>query len=443
MNLKARLTLTLFVILMTASLYAEGALVNGWIEVGLVAPVIWFIVSPRTSRPLQNLVLALGATCLTVTAADLLLRPVLGPYLYSTPMNAYTRKKPELPVVGRWDANVSVTGEAYGDLAAMTGDSSLRVPHRITFTTDAAGFRNEAIRPPIEVLVLGDSFGAGASVTQEKTVSQLLQAQYGWSTYNLSFPASGPWHQYVNLAIEASHLMFAPHAVVVWLLYTGNDLDDEYGSTWSVEELPWRSTFAAWQVSYKTFRGRSPIHQITDNLSWRIKKANDMKRNVIKASVPDGSPVLFLEGQEAWGRRVRGEVEQHPSFPKLIRTMEEMKRLIAARGLRLFVAVLPTKGEIYRGILEGRDPLPNDSAASGFSQAVLGACEKLRLACVDPKPWLIQESKPLLAQGEMLWWRDDTHLSEQGHESLARFIARELHAAESLDSIGQDGHRRK
>jgi hypothetical protein len=44
MNLKARLTLALFVILMTASLYAEGALVNGWIEVGLVAPVIWFIV---------------------------------------------------------------------------------------------------------------------------------------------------------------------------------------------------------------------------------------------------------------------------------------------------------------------------------------------------------------------------------------------------------------
>jgi hypothetical protein len=40
--------------------------------------------------------------------------------------------------VGRWDSNVSATGEAYGDLAAITGDINLLVPHRITLTTDAS-----------------------------------------------------------------------------------------------------------------------------------------------------------------------------------------------------------------------------------------------------------------------------------------------------------------
>jgi hypothetical protein len=423
---KSRLPLGLVYILATASLYAEGALVNGWIEVLLLLPAIWFLASPRTIEPLQNLLVALSAVCLTVTGADLLLRPLLGGHLYSTPMNAYTRKKPELPVVGRWDSNVTATGEAYGDLAAMTGDINLRLPHRITFTTDAAGFRNDGIQPPIEVVVLGDSFGAGAGVTQEKMVSQLLQTQYGWSTYNLSFPACGPWHQYVNLVIESSRLQFAPHAVVIWLLYTGNDLDDEYGSTWKVEELPWQSKLAAWRVSYKTFRGRSPIHQITNNVSWRIKKADDMKRNVIRTFLPDGRPMLFLEGQEAWGRRSRNDVEQHPNFPKLIRTMEAMKQFTEASGLQLFVAVLPTKGEVYRWLLEGREPLPEDSHPSGFSQAILGVCQRVGLACADAKPWLVEKTKEGWPTDDLLWWRDDTHLGELGHAALATFLAHNI-----------------
>jgi hypothetical protein len=435
MKLHSRLALGVFVILATASLYAEGALVNGWIEVVLVIPVIWFVVSPKAIDPLQNILVALAATCLTVTGADLLLRPMLGGQLYSTPMNAYTRKKPELPEVGRWDPNVSIIGEAYGDLAAMTGNMALRVPRRMTFMTDDAGFRNGETQWPIDVLVLGDSFGAGAGVTQKNMVSQLLQTKYGWSTYNLSFPACGPWHQYVNLAIESPRLQLAPHAVVIWMLYTGNDLDDEYGSTWTVAELPWRSKLSAWRVSYKTFRGRSPIRQITDNLYWRSKKANEMKRNVITAVLPDGRPVLFLEGQEAWGRRSRADVERHPNFPNLIRTMEEMKRLTEERGLRLLIAILPTKGEVYRSLLEGRPSLPEDSDPSGFSEAIFGVCDKVHLHCVDPKSGLIAKARQLWSAGDLLWWRDDTHLGEQGHEALAEILAQQIGDRETAVSV--------
>ena len=441
MNQKARVALGLFVFLATASLYAEGALVNGWVEIIFLAPVVWLVVSPRVTDALQNGLVMLAVSCFTVTAADLLLRPMLRPYLYSSPINAYTRQKPELPVVGRWDSNVSVTGQAYGDIAAITGDIALRVPRQINLTTDAAGFRNDDIRPPIELLVLGDSFGAGTGVTQEKMLSNLLQSEYGLATYNLSFPGCGPWHQYVNFAIESSRLNFASHATVVWLLYTGNDLDDPYGSTWTVEELPWLSPLTAWHVSYKTFRRRSPVHQIIENVTWRMKTAKDMKRDVVTAYLSDRRPVLFREVEEAWGRRLQSDVEQHSNFPKLIRTMKEMKRLTEAKGLRLFVVILPTKGEVYRWILQGRPPLPEDSAASGFSQAVFGVCENLRVVCVDPKPWFIQQSKSLLAEGEMLWWRDDTHLNEHGHASLATFLAKKLHTVERLrEHTGDDSH---
>jgi hypothetical protein len=424
---RGRVWLAVITGLATASVYAEGVLKNGWIEAVLLALILWYLVMPRLNVALQNLLIALTAVCLTVTCADLLLRPLMDSRLHSTPMNVFTRRLPQLPAVGRWDPNVSVTAAAYGDLAAMTGDATLREPRTMEFQTDSAGFRNTSIAQPIEMLILGDSFGAGAGTTQDKTVSRLLETRYGYPTYNLSFPASGPWQQYVNFAIESPRLTFTRNAVVTWLLYTGNDLDDDYGDTWRLEELPWKSGFSAWKVAYKTYRGRSPIHQFTDNLLRRFKRPEGLAANVLTATLPDGRPVLFLKNQEEWGQRSRGEVERHHNFPKLRRTMEEMKRLIGEKGLKIVIVVLPTKGEVYPWVLHRRNQLTEDVGPSGFSQAVFSVCEGLHLPCFDAKPYFMQTAgRRWTSHGELLWWRDDTHLGEHGHEVLAEFIAHEI-----------------
>ncbi|MBD0305524.1 MAG: hypothetical protein ICV76_03090 [Nitrospiraceae bacterium] len=413
--------------LATAALYAEGVLRNGWIEVFLLAPILWYLVAPESGAALENLLLSLAALCLTIAATDLILRPMLGVRLHATPMNAFTRKLPRLPSVARWDPQVAVTVETFGDLAAMMGDTALRETRTMLFQTDSAGFRNADVERPVDVVILGDSFGAGAGTTQGKVLSQILQTQYGWSTYNLSFPACGPWQQYINLAIEAPRLKLTRKTTVLWLLYTGNDLDDEYGDTWKLEELPWRSGFSAWKVSYKTFRGRSPLHQLAENLSWRIKRSPDMAKNVEKRHLPDGRPVLFLKGQEEWGGRSRAQVEQHHNFPKLMRTMEAMKQWGELNGPEIAVVVLPTKGEVYPSILHGRPQRPEDFNSSGFFQAVHSICNRISLPCVDAKPYLMETAGRLWAfSGELLWWRDDTHLDERGHEALAEFIAREI-----------------
>ncbi|HJU06069.1 MAG TPA: hypothetical protein VJ692_13040, partial [Nitrospiraceae bacterium] len=389
--------------------------------------ILWFLLTPRINVTLQNLLIGLTAVCLTVTCTDLLLRPVMGGRLHSTPMNVYTRKLPQLPAVGRWDPNVSLTAASYGDLAAMTGDAALREPRTIQFQTDSAGFRNTSIAQPIEILVLGDSFGAGAGTTQDKVVSRLLETRYGYPTYNLSFPASGPWQQYVNFAIESPRLTFASNAVVVWLLYTGNDLDDDYGDTWRLEELPWKSGFQAWKVAYKTYRGRSPLHQLTDNVLQRFKRPQGLAANVVTENLPDGRPVLFLKNQEEWSERSRDDVERHHNFPKLRRTMDAMKRLIEEKGLKIVIVVLPTKGEVYPWVFHQRNTLMEDPAPSGFSQAVRSACDGFHLSCFDAKPYFLKAAGRLWSSsGALLWWRDDTHLDEHGHEVLAEFIVREV-----------------
>jgi len=138
----------------------------------------------------------------------------------------------------------------------------------------------------------------------------------------------------------------------------------------------------------------------------------------------DGSPVLFLEGQEKWGKASREAVQQHPNYAKLLRTMSAMHKLTQERHAEVTILVLPTKGQVYRWLLDGRDFQPEGEGASGFAQAILDGCNATGLRCIDMKPFLIAEANRLYrTEGKLLWWRDDTHLGKYGHAALASYIA--------------------
>ena len=120
-----------------------------------------------------------------------------------------------------------------------------------------------------------------------------------------------------------------------------------------------------------------------------------MAKKVLRGHLPDGRPVLFLKSQEEWGQRTRAEVERHHNFPKFVRTLEAMRQLTEQKGLKLVIVVLPTKGEVYPWILHGKNRLTEETLPSGFSQAVLSACDELGLRCFDAKPYFMQEAKRL------------------------------------------------
>lgn len=427
-RIRARWPLALATSVATATLYAEGVLKNGWIEVLLLGPVFWYLLAPSVAAMTVNLLVSVLAACLSVSAVDLALRPLIGQRLHYTPTNIFARKLPTLPIVGRWDPDVDKEVEAYGDLAAIAQDPALRETRKIRFETDAGGFRNHERRGPVDVLVLGDSFSAGVGTTQERVFASLLE-QRGRRVYNLSYPG-GPYDQFVNFAIEWSRLTVTPDAWLIWTLYTGNDLDDGYGATWDPGQFPSRSGLAPWAVRFRTFRNRSPLNQIMQGLQARW---GGDREGVLIRRLPDGRPMLFVKTHEQWGTRPRPEVEGHPNFAKLEKTLAAMRSLAEARHLRLVLLIFPTKGEVYRWVLEGRPPKPEDSEPSGFAQGVLEACRRIGLTCLDSKPWLVAAARREYDRnGRLLWWRDDTHLGEAGHEAVADLI---------LTDVLRDGSR--
>lgn len=206
---------------------------------------------------------------------------------------------------------LAASGEAYGDLAALTGDPALREPRWIDFRTDEAGFRNERGQRPIDLLVLGDSFAAGVGTGQDKIFARGLETRYGRSVYNLAYPG-GPYDQFINFAIEWPRLALAPQTTLVWTLYIGNDLDDAGGEVWDVSALPWRDAVGQWIVQYRTFRNRSPLHQLMEG--WQARWGGTAGGVVVRR-LPDGRPMLFLSSHEAWGMKSRADVERPRIFP--------------------------------------------------------------------------------------------------------------------------------
>jgi len=418
-----RIGFVLLGLLGSAALYAEGVLKSGWLVVLLLIPPLWVMVSPSFGLRHKGAMVAMFMTCVALVACDLVGRPFADSYLHFNPANMFSRKLPNLSILGRWDTHVNYRGQAYGDLAAMKGEKEWREIREVVFQTDHLGFRNDKVHEPIDLIVLGDSFTAGTGTSQDKIFSRVLESSYGRSVYNMGYPG-GPYDEYLNFAIESPKLAVRPQAELIWVFYEGNDLDDPGGETWDLSSLPWKSDVGAALVRYRTFRNRSPINQIMEGMRKRLWGKTD---DVIVRTLPDGRPFLFAGWQELWGTRSQSEIEAHSNFTRLDTTMKAMQRLAIERNVRVSVLIMPTKGEVYRWVLEQRPAMPADALSSGFALAVLGECHRIQLRCFDIKGFLAAEAIRLYQSSEeVLWWRDDTHLSDRGHEAVARFIAREI-----------------
>lgn len=352
-------------------------------------------------------IVSLAAWAVLDTAA----RPLLRPLLFHRAHDRFFERRGDVSERYRYAPSVAWEGEIHGDLAAMTGEPALRQRRRERFVTDAWGFRNEPGPDRLAgVVLLGDSFGVGCDTSQEQTMASLLERR-GHAVYNLSLPAS-PWQEFVNLELELPRLRLRPGATVVWLLFGGNDLDEPYGEARRLGRLE-RAKLAC-----EAFLRRSPSWMLLGRVASRRAPAP-----VVRVDMGGARPHLFFPLYAANARRTAAQVRSHPNYSRFERTFQDMKRLAASRGLRLTVAVVPSKEEVYRWALEGGAAWSTSAAPSGFAEVVGGLCRAGGIPFLDLKAPLIAESRRLHERSkEFLWWDDDTHWGPRGHETAAAIV---------------------
>jgi hypothetical protein len=361
----------------------------------------------------KKITLVLVSVALTITISDLALR-----FLPLVP-DDLVEKWPRMPLVNRYVPDLNYEGYRFNDLSRMAGVKEWREEKWVRVLTDSAGFRNE--RPdqarPLDLILLGDSFGAGG-VSQEFTWTSILAKDYNLHTYNLSTPAAGPWHEYVNLWAEKDRLNAGKGAVLTWQLFTGNDLDDYYGSL-EVNELPWRGVVGAWISRINTMRARSPIRYLLQR--------HDQSGDVVGRDFLNGRKLLFYKPYIAASSRSSEEVRKHSNYARLRATITAVKRLAESRGLRLAVVLVPAKEEVYSWVWEGTPPWSTGDGASGFADVLRDICTEEGLLFLDLKPHMVRESRRFYEEsGQLLYWYDDTHMNTVGNRFAASVIYSEL-----------------
>jgi hypothetical protein len=388
---------------------AEGALTV------FVAYAFGHARSPR----LKQVTLIPLSTCFAVTLFDLSARPLLFQLFEVRPTERFIHRWPPLPLLQRYAPGVTYEGMTYGDLAAVSGRRDWREERLVKFVTDAYGFRNEPSgavgeERPLDVIVLGDSFGVAGGTTQEETLSSLLARDYGMRVYNLSVSRENPQQQYANLLLEGPRLRTRPGTCVLWLIFAGNDLDEPYYAALENPRPAPPGLRRRLVTGFHDFRARSPVRRLWSTRGTEL---------VIAREFLDGRPVLFSAPYAERKGRAAEQVRSHPNFEGLKATLDAMKRLTVARRLKVAVALVPGKEEVYSWALDGAPPWSTNRAPSGFSVEMRELCARHGFPYLDLKPALVEESERVFQEsGGLLWWRDDTHWNAAGQRVSAAII---------------------
>lgn len=366
-----------------------------------------------------GIVMIIASTLLTITVSDLLMRGARV-ILQNTRPHPYVIFR-EMPPGKRFLPNKTYQGNYFGDLAAAIGEPQCRQYRPFYFKSDEYGFRNDADNEKSEynLIILGDSFGFGSGMTQNETFTSLFSNLHGFKTYNLSMDGVSPWEEYVNLVYEYPRLHLQKGATVLWLMFTGNDLDEDYREEMDLAKFPKRSFLERIYVPYRRFKDQSPLRQVIQD---------SLPRNyVVKKSLPDGRSMLFVKLYVKNRLRDLPDIQKNLNYKLFQKTFESMVKFTREHDLNLVVALIPSSEEVYQWVVEGVSVDQPVQHHVGFSTALSKMCEDSKIPYCDLFPDIKQAAdQRYKVSREVLWWLDDSHWNYEGEKIAANTIYDQL-----------------
>jgi len=292
----------------------------------------------------------------------------------------------------------------------------------VRYRYDQNGFRNRPDPQAAEIVVLGDSFVEGWGVTASELVTSRLAADLGRPVVNLGQSWYGPQQE---LEVLRRYALPLHPRVCVWAFFEGNDLQD-------VER--YEKALPVWPELSR--RNHSfALRSFTRNALYALRRLGRT------AGGQDATGTLaypFGVLRQGDGREVRMyfEYPAHRLSPQEIADLGVVRRVLGEagercrrQGARLLVVFVPSKDRIYLDRVRfaaGAEPrgwqgrwksndLP-DRLAAIVRQASPGA------GFLDLTPVFRQRA----AQGEVLYFLQDSHWSPLGHAAAAAAIAARL-----------------
>lgn len=294
----------------------------------------------------------------------------------------------------------------FGDLVAVSGGAFAYAaePREVTFVTDSRGFPNAREFESGQLLLVGDSFVAGNSMSQEDLIGEKLEKRTGRPVYTAAFPGD------ILFYMDTLEEFGEPGLVFV---FEGNDFATRCEAA--------REKAASLARFVNRARGVLSAVAKVQRLKKRVAAHLRVKRREwlggpgqtqVALKKVQGVDVLFLANYVDTARREAYEFEDCV-----------VDRVARAAPLVRALFFLPTKYRLYQPFIAGEsaNPLPHANW-----QALKRLGERFSIPTHDLTPALARGAAEAIGSGRFVYWRDDTHWNGLGTEIAADEIARVL-----------------
>jgi hypothetical protein len=338
--------------------------------------------------------------------------------------------------------NVHVEGETYGEYyspamrrSRTLMDSVLELRH-ISYSIGPYGTREVASLGQSRLFALGDSFVMGYATEEGKVWTDVLGTTLGEPVFNLGISSTGPRQQLELLKyFLTAHSDSARPTHVLWMLFEGNDLENDYAELHEVAR-PAGGVRAMLDGTIVQAMARLPRELRNESLLSRLihgelRAASSSGTLLGGRTEVDGVTLTTpLYHSKRWGYRLfsppdvehatksRDYVLNHPHRVLLDSTFREMRALSEQHGFRVTVIVAPSDARVYGKDFDG---FPKLSDRAYFTEYAIQLAQQEGFAAVDLLPLL----RPF-AERELLYYRDDHHWNVRGNAVVAGIIEQVL-----------------
>ncbi len=305
------------------------------------------------------------------------------------------------------DQTLSLTG--YGDLSNMLGVRSYRVYRPYVWTNDEYGFRNDPTtrHEHPDIVVVGDSFMAGAAGPDAETFAHVLQAQTERSVY--AYVPSN-----LSSFLKDPRFRASPPALVIW----GRVERNLSGDNGEIDMLA---------ADVTCFQDTLSLRRHIEDAKTLVKRAIggfveyanlSLGRRIARPLLAEA--IFDLTGRQHDDVVIGPHASHMLFFARTIHLLDvpaserlydrtlaavlHVSDCLARRGTRLVFLPIPDKEHVYAEILGESPPHPDpleELLALTRDQGILG---------VSLSPLFQAHAR----SGSLLYWPDDTHWNGDG-----------------------------
>lgn len=322
-----------------------------------------------------------------------------------------------------------VTMRTIGDLGYKSWNRDLQAPRRTRFTTDRHGYRNPTESETAEIIVMGDSFVAGAGLSDEETVSMRLSAHLGAPVYNFageSLNAPARFFRDERFARQRPKIViWAPVArgIKARPLFFG---EDEPGDSPSLRNrLDSATDWLRARVETMN-RDNGLVREARFGLQGMLQR---IRPNDHARTLSDGASILSLSLSE---QNLLLTPEQR-KIDHCIEMVAALAGILEGRGVKFIFSPIPESGTIYPELFDPaeRRMLPDPS----FLDRLIAGVRDRGIEVVDLRSVFSASRLPYL------YLADDSHWNARATDLAAQAWSkrlRELDAASALAARASD-----